>query len=125
MEGFDVGYLRSVAIDPGDPETVVVSGASSPRTTYVAGRADGRVYRRVGEGAWARITVGWPDPPASIAPLLLAGSRAGELWAADDRGLHRSDDGGARWRPVCAWDPAPDHLRGIALVRPETDVGTR
>jgi photosystem II stability/assembly factor-like uncharacterized protein len=116
MEGMEVGYLRSVAIDPGDPETVLVSAASHPHAAYVAGRSDGRLYRRSGQTRWTRVTDGWPDPPATIAPLLLAGSRAGELWAADERGVHRSVDGGASWARVAAFHPTPDHLRGIALV---------
>jgi photosystem II stability/assembly factor-like uncharacterized protein len=45
--GLDVGYLRSVTIDPDDPEIIVVSASSGPRSAYVAGRSDGRLYRRV------------------------------------------------------------------------------
>lgn len=113
-DGLDVAYLRSVAIDPGDPDAVVVSAASGPRTAYVAGRSDGRVYRREGTGTWRRVTNGWPDDPSTIAPLLRAGSAPGRLWAADERGLHRSDDGGRTWRLLAAFPSAPDHLRGLA-----------
>jgi hypothetical protein len=118
--GLEVGYLRSVAIDPGDPGTVVVSGASGPRTTYVAGRSDGRVYRSEETGdatrRWERIAGGWPNRPDTIAPLLLAGSSAGELWAADERGIHRSDDAGRRWELVEKLPSTPDHLRGLISV---------
>jgi len=114
-EGFGIGYLRSVAIDPGDPEVVVVSGASRPRTTYVAGRSDGRVYRREGEGPWERVVEGWPDPPSTIAPLLRPGLEAGELWGADERGVHRSDDGGRRWSCVAPFPTPPSNLRGFAV----------
>ena len=58
---------------------------------------------------------GWPDPPVTIAPLLTAGRIGGELIAADERGVHRSDDGGASWRKVAMYPSAPDHLRGLAL----------
>ncbi|HUG41587.1 MAG TPA: hypothetical protein VMM12_13950 [Longimicrobiales bacterium] len=115
--GLEVGYLRSVAIDPGDPETVVVSAAAGPRTAYVAGRSDGRLYRRVGGGAWERVQDGWPDPPTTIAPLLSAGAGAGELWAADERGVHRSEDGGASWRRVAGFPRPPDHLRALVAFR--------
>jgi photosystem II stability/assembly factor-like uncharacterized protein len=114
--GLDVGYLRSVAIDPGDPATVVVSAASAPRRAYVAGQSDGRLYRRSGAGGWARVTVGWPDPPSTIAPLLVAGGPAGEIWAADERGLHRSGDGGTTWAAIARFDPAPGNLRGLAVL---------
>lgn len=113
--GLEVGYLRSVAVDPGDAEVVVVSAASHAHAAYVAGRSDGRVYRRVGQGRWERVTDGWPDPPSTIAPLLTAGTRPGELWAADERGVHRSGDGGASWEQVAPFPTRPHHLRGLAI----------
>lgn len=115
-EGLEVGYLRSVAIDPGAPDTVVVSAASGPRSTYVAGRADGRLYRRKENGVWERVEVGWPDPPSTIAPLIRSGRRSGEFWAADERGVHRSTEGGRRWERVAGYDEPPSHLRGFVLL---------
>ena len=124
--GLDVGYLRSVAIDPGRPETVVVSAATHAHAAYVAGRSDGRVYRREGQGRWERVVDGWPDPPTTIAPLLRAGKAPGELWAADERGLHRSDDDGVSWRLVAAFPTTPHNLRGLAVVaRPLLDNRNR
>jgi photosystem II stability/assembly factor-like uncharacterized protein len=118
MVGLDVGYLRSVAIDPRDPEVVLVSAATHAHKAYVAGRSDGRLYRREGNGRWQRVTDGWPDPPHTVAPLLVAVPWSGELWAADERGLHRSSDGGASWRQVVALEETPHHIRGLALVPP-------
>lgn len=114
--GLEVGYLRSVAIDPGRPDVVLVSASSHAHSAYVAGRSDGRLYRREGDGRWQRVSDGWPDPPVTIAPLLGAGSSAGELIAADERGVHRSDDGGVSWRQVAAYPSAPDHLRGLVFL---------
>lgn len=115
QEGLEARYLRSVAVDPGDPAVVVTSAASRARSAYAAGRSDGRVYRREGEGAWERIGAPWPDPPETIAPLLASGTEVGELWAADERGLYRSGDGGYRWDPVAAFEARPAHLRGLAV----------
>jgi photosystem II stability/assembly factor-like uncharacterized protein len=130
--GLEVGYLRSVAIDPGQPDVVVVSASSGPYTAYVAGRSDGRLYRRVTperpsialrapraevEGRWERVRDGWPEPPNTIAPLLCAGARPGELWAADERGVHRSDDGGNSWHRAFSYATSPQHLRGLALLQ--------
>jgi photosystem II stability/assembly factor-like uncharacterized protein len=119
-DGLDVGYLRSVTTDPGDPDTVVVSASSHAHRAYVAGRSDGRLYRRVGGRSWERILNGWPDPPRTIAPLLASGRAAGELWAADERGVHRSMDGGSMWDLVSGFEDPPDHLRGLALVEAES-----
>jgi photosystem II stability/assembly factor-like uncharacterized protein len=118
--GLDVGYLRSVAIDPGGPDVVLVSASSAPRRAYVAGSADGRLYRRAGADPWQRVTNGWPDPPATIAPLLATvaatGAATGEIWAADERGVHRSGDGGVSWQRVAGFSAAPDHLRRLVVI---------
>jgi hypothetical protein len=113
--GLEVGYLRSVAIDPGHPEIVVVSASSGPHSAYVAGRSDGRLYRRLTPDRWERVRDGWPEPASTIAPLLCAGVKAGELWAADERGVHRSDDSGKSWRRVVGYARSPEHLRGLAV----------
>ncbi|MGH9374484.1 MAG: WD40/YVTN/BNR-like repeat-containing protein, partial [Vicinamibacterales bacterium] len=115
--GIEVSYLRSVAIDPGQPEVVLVSASSGPHSAYVAGRSDGRLYRRVSRERWERVRNGWPEPPSTIAPLLCAGAKAGELWAADERGVHGSDDGGKSWRLAVSYAISPKHLRGLALVQ--------
>lgn len=112
MEGLEVGYLRSVAIDPADPEVVVVSASSQARTAYAAGHADGRVYRRAGGGRWERVAAGWPDPPTTIAPLLRPDPDGG-LLAADERGIHGSRDGGVTWRYLARYTEPPGWLRGL------------
>jgi photosystem II stability/assembly factor-like uncharacterized protein len=114
--GLDVRYLRSITIDPGDPEVVVASAASHPYKAYGAGSSDGRLFRRQAGGRWTRVTDGWPDPPNTIAPLLAAGAGSGELWAADERGVHLSRDGGITWRPAARFDPTPRHLRALTRL---------
>ena len=115
--GLDVGYLRSVTIDPGQPDVVIVAASTGPYSAYGAGKSDGRLYRREGHGRWERVREGWPETPSTIAPLLIPGARAGELWAADERGLHHSVDGGVVWRNVAGYPQAPTYLRALALVR--------
>jgi photosystem II stability/assembly factor-like uncharacterized protein len=114
--GLEVGYLRSVAIDPEQPEAVVVSASSGPHSAYLAGRSDGRLYRRLSRDHWERVRDGWPEPASTIAPLLCAGVKGGELWAADERGVHRSDNGGKSWRRAAGYATSPQHLRALALM---------
>lgn len=116
MEGFEVGYLRSVAVDPGDSEVTVVSAAPHAHVAYGAGSAEGSVYRREAAGPWERVRDGWPDPPATIAPLLIPGKGSGVFWAADERGVHGSRDGGRTWQRVAAFEATPLYLRGLARV---------
>jgi hypothetical protein len=111
----EVGYLRSVAIDPANPETTVVSAAPHAHVAYVAGSARGSVYRREGDGHWNRVSA-WPDPPETIAPLLAAGPGGRGLWAADERGVQTSDDGGVSWRWIARFPSPPGHLRGLVVV---------
>ena len=116
-EGLEVGYLRSVAIAPDRSDVVIVSASSGPYKAYGAGVSDGRLYRRVVNGRWERIRNGWPDPPRTIAPLLVSGE--GKLWAADERGVHASDDTGVSWRTVASFPTAPRYLRGLVLIAGE------
>ena len=69
------------------------------------------------ELAWERVRAGWPEPPSTIAPLLCAGAKPGQMWAADERGVHRSDDSGKSWRLVAGYATSPPHLRGLALLQ--------
>src|SRR5262249_26333055 len=60
--GREVIYLRGVAMDPEDPDVVLVSGAWGPSSAYPAGRSDGRLYRRLTGERWERVRDGWPEP---------------------------------------------------------------
>jgi photosystem II stability/assembly factor-like uncharacterized protein len=105
-EGLEDGYLWSVAVDAGDSGTVVVSAAPGPRPAHDARRAESRVYRRSG-GAW-RPVEGLPEPRGTtVASLAADPAEPRTFWAASNRGLYRSEDGGARWELVdIAWPPA-------------------
>jgi hypothetical protein len=37
------------------------------------------------------------------------------MWAADERGVHRSDDRGKSWCHVAGHATSPQHLCGLAL----------
>ena len=95
----------------------MVSGSSGPYSAYVAGRSDGRLYRRLTRERWERVHDGWPESASTIAPLLCTGVRVGELWAADERGVHRSNDDGKVWRRAVGYATSPQHLRGLALMQ--------
>jgi hypothetical protein len=81
------------------PAATLTPGTSSSATIRCrrfmaasAGRSDGRLYRQLTPGRWERVRAGCPEPPSTTAPLLCAGAKPGEMWAADERGVHRSDD---------------------------------
>jgi photosystem II stability/assembly factor-like uncharacterized protein len=121
--GLEVTYLVSVAVAPDDPSVVVVSASSGPRSAYLAGHSDGRLYRRAGSSAWERVDIGWPDPPDTVAPLLAADPATGSLLAADERGVHRSRDAGRTWELLAAPPGRVARLRGLAVARSALPAG--
>src|SRR5438046_1728584 len=55
-EGIRFSYLWGLAIDPADPDTIVVSGARGPAQAHNPTSAESAVYRRVaGQAAWQEI----------------------------------------------------------------------
>ena len=70
--GIERHYLYGLAVDPGDPDTVVVSAAASPMEAHSREVADSTVYRRSGEGPWREVFEGLPEPKGSLRALLAA-----------------------------------------------------
>jgi len=105
---------------PQDREAALGEAVARDREGAEARGQQRRVQHVAGE---ARALAGAEAPTGRAgrtrpAPLRLCYSPApGEFWAADERGLHRSDDRGTSWHPVSAFTTSLDHLRGLTLVR--------
>ncbi len=52
-DGLEHHYLWSVAVDPADPNTMVISAASGPRQAHDPASAESAIYRRTGGGRMA------------------------------------------------------------------------
>jgi photosystem II stability/assembly factor-like uncharacterized protein len=119
QDGLEHRYVWSVAVDPGDPDTVLVSaarGASRAHGHGGAGGAESYVYRRTAD-SWARVDGGLPVGEGVLRAVLAAGG-PGEFYAATNCGLYRSADAGSTWTPLAAWaDRFADRtVRGLAVV---------
>jgi hypothetical protein len=91
-------YLWGLAVDPGDPDVLVASASESPQRAHFPGGARSTVFRRAGGGPWEEVRDGLPDPEGSVAAVLATGgAEPGVFYAAGNRGVFRSADGGRRW----------------------------
>jgi photosystem II stability/assembly factor-like uncharacterized protein len=118
----DVGlrhhYLWSVAVDPTDPDTLVISAAHGPREAHDPGSAESAIYRRAGGGEWRPVRDGLPEPRGLLAPVLVANqAEPGVFYAASNRGIFRSADAGETWEELRITWPEGFRLgRASALV---------
>jgi hypothetical protein len=97
-EGLDAQYGWGLAVDPGDPDTVLVSMAHDPQMAHNPMIAESFVYRRSGKGAWTQITDGLPEPKGTLAHVLATHpAQPGVFYAVSNRGLYVSRDAGQRF----------------------------
>lgn len=118
MAGLRHGYLVGVAVDPGDPDTMVVSGASGPYVSYRPSNAEAYVYRKAGEGPFELAMEGLPQAAGSVAGRLATHpDEPGVFYAANNHGLFRSSDAAASWEALDIDWPAGVFRRGVhALI---------
>jgi len=98
LDGLGHRYLVSVAADPGDPDTVVVSAAAGPHVAYRPRTAEAYVYRKSSRHPWQRIDAGLPDSGGTVASHFATHQREpGVIYAVNNRGAYRSGDAGQSW----------------------------
>ena len=101
--GIEHHYLYGLAVDSGDPETVVVSAADTAMQAHSPHAAHSTVYRRRGSGPWIEVHDGLPAPKGTLRTLFAADpDHRGTFYAANNRGVFRSQDGGETWQTVGA-----------------------
>ena len=97
-EGLRHHYLVGLAVDPGDPETVVVSAASSPWEAYNIRAAESTIYRKTAGEPWREVRMGLPDVEGRTVAVLAANQdEPGVFYALTNKGLYRSPDAGLSW----------------------------
>ncbi|HUP00934.1 MAG TPA: hypothetical protein VM737_05365 [Gemmatimonadota bacterium] len=123
--GLEERYLVSVAVDSGNPDTVLVSASRGPWQAYGDGDAHSRIYRRSEGGAWKEVTAGLPPAEGRTVAYLAADPyEAGVFYAAMNLGVVRSSDGGVSWVPVpLSWPEERFGERVHALVVVDGDRG--
>lgn len=133
-DGLDHHYGWSIAVDPNDPNTQLISASHSPAQAHQTphkrftapspdDRSDGAhatIYRRSGETDWQQCTDGLPDPDGMLVPVLAADqTETGVFYALTNHGLYRSDDTGKTWTQMnISWPEEyyDQHPRGLTIV---------
>jgi photosystem II stability/assembly factor-like uncharacterized protein len=109
FDGQNSYSIGEITIDPASPETVWVGSGENVSGRHV-GWGDGVYRSRDAGGTWERVGLVQSqhigrilvDPRSSSVVLVAA---EGPLWSAGgERGVYRTDDGGATWRPVLQID---------------------
>ena len=113
--GLQQHYLWGLAVDPENPETLIVSAAPGPQQAHNPLHAESAIYRRASGENWQQVQEGLPPSREMLASTLAANeAEPGVFYAANNRGIYRSPDAGLTWeRLAIAW---PEHKDGS---RPE------
>ncbi|WP_336336715.1 WD40/YVTN/BNR-like repeat-containing protein [Haloarcula brevis] len=119
QDGLGHRYVWGLAVRPDDPDGVVVSAASGPRSAHSTS-GESYVYRWTGD-RWAVAMAGLPGPEGLARPVLAADPDGG-LVALTNHGLFRSA-AGAEWAAawpetgVADWPSEYDQVpSGLAVV---------
>lgn len=117
MGGLRHRYLVGVAVDRGDPNTVVVSAAAGPYVAYNPSRADAYLYHKTSDGPFEEAMAGLPEGRGTVASRLAAHpEEGGVFFAANNHGLFRSEDAGRTWTAVTVEWPEGAFDRGVAAL---------
>ncbi len=114
-------YLYGIAVDPNEPDTIIVSASSGPWRAHSQSDAESVIYRRsVGEKEWTPLGSGLPEPEGTIVSILAGGpSGGGEFYAANNKGIYRSNDSGLSWvRQSIPWKDSylSQHAWSICVI---------
>lgn len=117
-DGLTYHYLWSVAVDPADPETLVISAAPGPQQAHRPDAAESAIFRRTSGQPWHMVHEGLPPAQGLLTSVLAANeAEPGVFYAASNQGIFRSANAGMSWETLPLPWPADTHLgRAHALV---------
>jgi photosystem II stability/assembly factor-like uncharacterized protein len=107
-------YLVGIAVDPADPDAVIVSAAVGPWSAYRPPSAEAYVYRKTGLKRWEQSMSGLPESTGTTATRFAThAGEPGVIYATNNRGLFKSDDAGRRWKALDLPWPEPGLANGV------------
>jgi hypothetical protein len=106
-DGLHHHYLWSVAVDPSDPDTLVISAADGPQQAHNPTSAASAVYRRSHNSPWQQVQAGLPGEKGLLTCVLASNpAEPGVFYAGSNKGLFYSTDAGASWEELPIQWPA-------------------
>jgi photosystem II stability/assembly factor-like uncharacterized protein len=110
-------YLVGIAVDPADPDTVIVSATDGPGSAYSPRRAEAYVYRKTRLKPWNQAMSGLPEAKGTtVSRLATHAGEPGVIYAGNNRGLFRSDDAGQSWKVLDLPWPEPGLANGVEAL---------
>ena len=109
----DYDYLVGLAVDSGDPKTVIVSASKGPYQAHSREDPESTIYRRTSstkdasddannnsnDDRWEAVLNGLPEPRGTIISILAANPKvSGEFYAVNNCGIFCSSDSGISWK---------------------------
>lgn len=109
-DGLQRQYGWGVAVDPHDPNTILVSMAYSPNQAHNPTQAESSIYRKTAGSTWQEVTTGLPPQQGRLASVLATNEHEpGVFYAVSNLGVYRSADAGVTWEQIpITW---PQHYR--------------
>jgi hypothetical protein len=116
-DGLKHRYLVGVAVDPADPDYVIVSATDGPGSAYSPRRAESYVYRKTGLKRWEQAMSGLPEAKGTtVSRFATHAGEPGVIYAANNRGLFRSEDAGRSWKALDLPWPEPGLADGVEAL---------
>ena len=117
QDGLKHLYLVGIAVDPADPDTVIVSATDGPGSAYWPQRAEGYVYRKTGLKRWELAMSGLPEANGTtVSQFATHAGEPGVIYAANNRGLFGSEDAGRSWKGLDLPWPEPGLEDGVQAL---------
>ncbi|WP_440896546.1 WD40/YVTN/BNR-like repeat-containing protein [Amphibacillus sp. Q70] len=113
-EGLDpFTYLVNIAVADDQPDCILVSGAKGPRHAYRAEQAETVILKKEANQEWKLIEEGLPEAEGmTISALANSPTEQGVFYAANNKGVFRSETYGESWERLSLnWPKAYRSMR--------------
>ncbi|ELY47518.1 WD40/YVTN/BNR-like repeat-containing protein [Natronorubrum sulfidifaciens] len=120
QDGLAHTYCWGLAVDPADPDAVIVSSAHGASSAHTAESAESYVYRKTGGEPWERLDDrGLPMGSGVVRAVFDTPDEEGAVYALNNQGLFVTDDFGDEWGRIgIDWDEELESQtpRGIVVL---------